>query len=406
MIPARPFVIALLLSAGAGGAGAADDPDKGLVACIEKARQADATCAKLTDEPAQRLECFQKARAEQLGCLEHALSDAPTGATAPVSPPEPSRQTSPGEQPSKSATSEPPSQPAAPPAQASPQENPGRPAESTQANSPANPPANPQMSTQETAPTQDNAVTNAPEPRPDTATASPPANPPPATVEATPQPPAAQTVEHPPAAARAEMQKGTKETSKDTPKETTNKETTNKEAINKDATKETPKPAPKPSEAQAKPPESKWVVSETTSPIDYRPLLTAVIQPSSSSPGSPSRLAVRCRGTQTEFLIHTDGTWQTQRKNVLPVDRQVNDQAVMHERWTLSADGKTATYAENTIELLKSLPDGARLTVNVTDAANARHEATFQLTGWDAIRKKIAAACKWPKMIDQASGHR
>jgi hypothetical protein len=63
-------------------------------------------------------------------------------------------------------------------------------------------------------------------------------------------------------------------------------------------------------------------------------------------------------------------------------------------------------YAENTIELLRSLPDGARLTVNVPDGANARHEATFQLAGWDAIRKKIATACKWPKMTDQASGQR
>ena len=155
MIPARPFVIALLLSASAGGANAADDPDKGWVACVEKGRQADATCSKLTDEPAQRLECFQKARAEQLGCLEHALSDAPTGATAPVSSPEPSRQAAPGEQPSM--TSEPPSQ-------ANPHENAGQPAENTQANSPASPPAEPQMSTQETAPktTQDNAATNAP----------------------------------------------------------------------------------------------------------------------------------------------------------------------------------------------------------------------------------------------------
>ena len=58
MIPARPFVIALLLSVSAGGANAADDPDKGLVACVEKARKADAICSKLTDEPAQRLECF------------------------------------------------------------------------------------------------------------------------------------------------------------------------------------------------------------------------------------------------------------------------------------------------------------------------------------------------------------
>src|SRR5262249_44949608 len=140
-------------------ASAADDPDKGLTACIEKARRAEATCAKLTDEPAQRLECFQKARAEQLSCLEHALSDAPTGATAPVSPPEPSRHASPDQPAAKRGAAERPSE-------ANPHENAGQPAENTQAKSLANPPAEPQMSTQETSPktTQDNAATNAPPP--------------------------------------------------------------------------------------------------------------------------------------------------------------------------------------------------------------------------------------------------
>jgi hypothetical protein len=66
----------------------------------------------------------------------------------------------------------------------------------------------------------------------------------------------------------------------------------------------------------------------------------------------------------------------------------------------LSADAKIASYADDPVELLRSLPDGARLTVSVTDGAE---QATFLLGGWDAIRKRVETACKWPKATDEAS---
>jgi hypothetical protein len=147
-----------------------------------------------------------------------------------------------------------------------------------------------------------------------------------------------------------------------------------------------------------------WVVSETTSPIDYSPLVTAVIhsvtdakdkQTDKSAVAVPNIVGVRCRAQHTELLMRTDGAWSAPRGNELQVEYQVNDQPAVRLPWVLSADGKTATCKGDPVELLQSLPDGARLKIRVADRASPSRETTFRLDGLDTIRKKIAAACKW-----------
>jgi hypothetical protein len=46
---------------------------------------------------------------------------------------------------------------------------------------------------------------------------------------------------------------------------------------------------------------------------------------------------------------------------------------------------------------------GARLKINVFDRAGPGHEATFQLAGLDAVRKRIAVPCKWATAADKMS---
>jgi hypothetical protein len=146
-----------------------------------------------------------------------------------------------------------------------------------------------------------------------------------------------------------------------------------------------------------------WVVSETTSPVDYSPLVTAFVRSTSQAKDAPSALTVRCLGQHTELLARTDGAWGTTRGNELHVDYQINDQPAVGLQWVLSPDGKTATYKGNPVGLLQSLPDGARLKINVADKAGFSHEAMFRLDGWDAIRQKIGTACKWARTADKAS---
>jgi hypothetical protein len=152
-----------------------------------------------------------------------------------------------------------------------------------------------------------------------------------------------------------------------------------------------------------RPTATNWVISETTSPVDYSPLVTALIRSTSQVKDAPSTFAVRCRGRHIEVLVRTDGTWATTRGSELRVDYQVNDQPAVGLEWILSSDGKTATYKGDPVGFLQSLPDSARLKINVADRTRSSHEATFQIDGWDLVRNKIGTACKWARTTDKTS---
>jgi hypothetical protein len=136
-----------------------------------------------------------------------------------------------------------------------------------------------------------------------------------------------------------------------------------------------------------------WMISETVSPLDYSPIVTALLRTTSPLKNAPTTLAVRCREKRTEILVGTDGTWRLTSGKALRVDYQINDQPAVSLPWTASADGKTASYKDDAIGLLQSLPEDGRLKINVFDGPGPGHEATFQVAGLDIVRKKIAAAC-------------
>jgi hypothetical protein len=153
----------------------------------------------------------------------------------------------------------------------------------------------------------------------------------------------------------------------------------------------------------AMPQDTNWIVSETTSPVDYSPLVTAVIRSTTGLQDAPNTLVIRCLGPRTEVLLRTQGTWRASRSNTVQVDYQIDDQPLARLQWTVSADGKSASYGNDAVGFLQSLPEGARLKVNVLDRAGAGHEAMFQLAGLDAVRKRIAVPCKWAAAADRIS---
>jgi len=167
-----------------------------------------------------------------------------------------------------------------------------------------------------------------------------------------------------------------------------------------------PEPPARSADASSKPPDPNWIVSQTTSPIDYTPLIAVAIRLPFSVKHAPTTLAMRCRGGRTEFLVRTEGTWRVSRAREVQVDYQINDQPFVRLPWTMSADGRTAIYKDDPVALLQSLPEGARLKINVLDEPGASHEATFDLAGLDAVREKIAAACKWPSPANKMSSEK
>ena len=153
----------------------------------------------------------------------------------------------------------------------------------------------------------------------------------------------------------------------------------------------------------AMPQDTHWIVSETTSPVDYSPLITAAIRSTTSLQDAPNALVIRCLGPRTEVLLRTQGTWRASRSNTVQVDYQIDDQPLARLQWITSADGKTASYGTDAVGFLQSLPEDARLKISVLDRAGPGHEATFQLAGLDAVRKRIAVPCKWATAADKIS---
>jgi hypothetical protein len=150
-------------------------------------------------------------------------------------------------------------------------------------------------------------------------------------------------------------------------------------------------------------PEGTWVISETTSPVDYSPMITAATLSRSNAKDAPTTFAVRCRGRRTGLLVSTEGSWRASRVNEFQVDYRINDQPVVRMQWIASTDGRTAIFKDDVVRFLQSLPDGGRITVSVSDGQGPAHEATFQLTGLDAIRQKIGVTCKWAPAADRMS---
>jgi len=140
---------------------------------------------------------------------------------------------------------------------------------------------------------------------------------------------------------------------------------------------------------------SGWTVSETTSPVDYSPLVTATILARSETKNAPTALVARCRGRRTELGLRMEGSPRPSRGGEILVAYQINDLPTVKLRWTASADGKTANYREDATALLQSFPEGAHLKIVVLDGSGGDSEAAFQLAGWNEIRDKIATACMW-----------
>jgi len=350
----RAALIAIVL-ASVGGAVCAQPANEGakeLETCFQSARAADAICADSKNGAAERLDCSQKAVKSQLECLKHAFPGESAGSVRP-------------EMPAGTVSPEMPPVTGSPAGSVSPE----TPTGNVSAGEPTGSPKTPSG----TIP-------------PETPTALRPA------VAAEPGHDMTARLEICFQAARV-ADVACIDPANDTVKRAACFQSVRAAQVE---CLENMSHEPSPGSAQNQPADTAWVLSETTSPVDYSPLVTAVIRSTSSVKDAPTTLAVRCRGLHTELMLRMAGTWPASRASEVQVDYQINDQPFVRLPWTVSADGKTASYKDDAVGLLRSLPENARLKISVFDRQGLGQEATFQLTGLDSVRKKIGLACKWP----------
>jgi hypothetical protein len=155
--------------------------------------------------------------------------------------------------------------------------------------------------------------------------------------------------------------------------------------------------------APAKPPSDSWTIGETTSPVDFSPLLVAELRPVAPAPdGAPAVLTLRCRNTRTEISVRARGTWRPARAGDVDVALQTDGQATgQHSRWLLSPDGRTASLPQDAADTIRAWSK-TRISIAVTDGGGSGGASIFDLSGVETVRAKLAAACHWPPSRTEA----
>jgi hypothetical protein len=141
-----------------------------------------------------------------------------------------------------------------------------------------------------------------------------------------------------------------------------------------------------------------WIVSETTSPIDYSLVVIATATARVASDGSVMKLSIACRGGTTSLLLGVPGA--------LPVgDGYALSYAVDGgSPTTLAAiaapSGTGMVLGGDVIHFLVSLPPQGEIAFRIVGRPDVTLEGRYSLAGLKITRERMAVSCRWPRKPD------
>jgi len=136
-----------------------------------------------------------------------------------------------------------------------------------------------------------------------------------------------------------------------------------------------------------------WIVSETMSPVDYTPIVTATKFSRDASNDSSMQLSIRCRAGRTELVVA--GPVFSRSREDYAISYRINDDSPMRLAATPPSSGTGVAFTGDVVRLLQSLPEEGKIAVRLVTRTGAAQEGHFLLGGLEMVREKLAAACKW-----------
>ena len=140
-----------------------------------------------------------------------------------------------------------------------------------------------------------------------------------------------------------------------------------------------------------------WIISQTTSPVDYSPIATATTSSRKIAGSSPLRLSIRCRGGRTEFAV--SGPDIRGPGDNYFVSYRINDGQSVRFGGVVPAFGDGVAFKGDAAALLQSFPAAGEFAVLVMSVSGSSQQGIFSLNGLETLRAKIGASCKWPHVL-------
>jgi hypothetical protein len=149
--------------------------------------------------------------------------------------------------------------------------------------------------------------------------------------------------------------------------------------------------------ARPAPDSDNWIVSETTSPVDYMPIVTATTFSRGGSDRSSMQLSIHCRGSRTELVVAGPAVPRGSVDYV--ISYRINDGQPVQLAAGSPSFGTGVAFTGDVVRLLQSFPEQGDIAVRLSTRAGAAQDGHFFLGGLKTVREKVAAACKWPHAV-------
>lgn len=152
--------------------------------------------------------------------------------------------------------------------------------------------------------------------------------------------------------------------------------------------------APPPRQA---PEADNWIVSETTSPVDYAPIVAATTSHRRGPDGSSMQLSIHCRGGRTELVV--TGSAVSRSAEDYTISYRINDDQPVQLAAVSPSFGAGAAFKGDVVRLLQSLPEEGGIAIRLSTRASVALDGHFLLGGLKMVRDRMSAACRWPQAI-------
>ena len=140
-----------------------------------------------------------------------------------------------------------------------------------------------------------------------------------------------------------------------------------------------------------------WIISETTSPVNYAPIVVATAYSRGGSDGSSMQLSIHCRGGRTELVVSGPAVSSGGADDTMSY--RINDDQPVQLAAGSPSFGPGAAFTGDVVRLLQSLPEEGHIAVRIATRSGATQDGYFLLGGLKTVREKLAAACKWPHTV-------
>ena len=140
-----------------------------------------------------------------------------------------------------------------------------------------------------------------------------------------------------------------------------------------------------------------WAISETTSPVDYGPIVVATTPSREGAQGSSMQLSISCRAGRTELVVA--GPTIAGKGEDYAISYRLDGNVPVQIAADSPSFGTGAAFKGDVVRLLQSFPEEGDIAVRLSPRTGAIREGSFSLNGLKTVRDKLAAACKWPQAI-------